>query len=240
MSLRDPSPLTESASTPAILAYVVEELREAIISCEVLPEERLVEKDIADRFDVSRWPVREALRVLEKERLVTIRPNRGASVKTITEEDIIEVYALKNSIGQLALRRLIADNVVTEELDFRLAEQVETYKLETARNPGSQMERDLELQSTIVEASNLPRALEQFKGLTREIRRFVNALDVHAGPGHRKLWEDHEVLIGAIRNRDVQAAIDQWQHITERSIGEFITAIPDEYGSLDPAKWEWV
>lgn len=190
--------------------------------------------------DVSRWPVREALRVLEKERLVTILPNRGASVRTITEEDVIEVYALKNSVGQLALRGLVADNVATEELDIKLAEQVRTYKLETAQNPGSQMERDLELQSAIVEASNLPRALEQFKGLTREIRRFVDALDVPAGPGHKKLWEDHGVLSEAIRNRDIQASIDQWQRITKRSVGEFITVIPEDHGSLDPARWEWV
>ncbi len=80
---------------------VCEHLRDRIISFEIKPGERLYEEKIAGELNVSRGPVREALRLLAKQKLVELIPRRGARVPQITEqhiewifEIIIELYCI--------------------------------------------------------------------------------------------------------------------------------------------------
>jgi DNA-binding transcriptional regulator YhcF (GntR family) len=88
---------------------VTDALRKAILSKRLKPGERLVEEQLAAELEVSRNPVREALRVLESEGLVEISPRRGASVTQLSEEEareLVEVRAaLEGLCARLAARR---------------------------------------------------------------------------------------------------------------------------------------
>jgi DNA-binding GntR family transcriptional regulator len=83
----------------------VDELRAAIVASEYQPGERLIEGHLCERFEVSRTVVREALRQLESEGLVTMLPNRGPAVAEITLEDAHALYevraALEGMVGAL-------------------------------------------------------------------------------------------------------------------------------------------
>lgn len=86
-----------------VQAQTVAKLRDAILSGMFQPGERLVESDLCRRMGVSRTSVREALRRLEAERLVTIIPNRGPSVTEITWESAREIYEVRALLeGQAA------------------------------------------------------------------------------------------------------------------------------------------
>ena len=74
---------------------VVRTLRPAILRGELPRGMRLIEEEIADKLEVSRGPIREALAVLEQEGLVTMQPRRGATVVGVTERDIRELYDLR-------------------------------------------------------------------------------------------------------------------------------------------------
>src|SRR5689334_5504165 len=78
-------------------------IREAIIKGQFKPGERLKQSDLAEKLGVSRMPIREALRKLETEGLITLVPHKGAIVKTIKLEDIKEVYALRAQLEKMAL-----------------------------------------------------------------------------------------------------------------------------------------
>jgi len=80
-------------------------LRQAILSGFYQPGERLKQEKLADELSVSRMPVREALRQLEDEGLITWERHKGAVVKEITAEDLAEIYALRAELEPLALRR---------------------------------------------------------------------------------------------------------------------------------------
>jgi DNA-binding GntR family transcriptional regulator len=86
----------------------VERLRALITDGEILPGTKVPERELCERFGVSRTPLREALKVLASEGIVTLRPNRGAVVSTLTLEEIDEVYpviaALEAVAGELACR----------------------------------------------------------------------------------------------------------------------------------------
>ena len=79
---------------------VFKTLRQAILTGELQPGERLMEITLANRLGVSRTPVREAIHKLEQEGLVIMMPRRGAQVAQITEKDLIE--------GGNAIRRMFS------------------------------------------------------------------------------------------------------------------------------------
>ena len=91
--------LLESAIAPA--------LREAIVSGILPGGTRLSEAQVARRLQVSRTPVRRALDQLEHERLVVIVPHFGASVRTITPEDVEEIYEVRIALEVLAVKVLM-------------------------------------------------------------------------------------------------------------------------------------
>lgn len=81
---------------------VVEELRAAIVAAEFQPGERLLEAPLCARFEVSRTVIREALRQLESEGLVTVVANRGPVVAELTVQEASELYELRAALEGLA------------------------------------------------------------------------------------------------------------------------------------------
>lgn len=79
-------------------------LREAILTGELQPGERLMEIALANRLGVSRTPVREAIRKLELEGLVIMMPRRGAQVAQITEKDLNETLEVRLGLEEMAVR----------------------------------------------------------------------------------------------------------------------------------------
>ncbi|MEW9673755.1 GntR family transcriptional regulator [Ammoniphilus sp. 3BR4] len=80
-------------------------LREAILRGDIAPGERLIQEELANSLGVSRMPVREALRKLEIEGLITIEPHRGAIVKSLKVEDIEEIYELRSQFEKMAVEQ---------------------------------------------------------------------------------------------------------------------------------------
>lgn len=93
-----------------IAREVADQLREVIVSGRLRPGERLTELELANLFQVSRSPLREAFLQLENEGLVTLVPRKGAIVSEVSEADIRELYQVKGVLegyvaGLVARRR---------------------------------------------------------------------------------------------------------------------------------------
>lgn len=102
-------------------------LREAILTGRMKPDERINEKEISEKLSVSRSPIREALRTLAKEELVTISPHKGALVAGISATDLKETYEIREMIELFALdlieRRGATDfSEMRESLEFAIEE----------------------------------------------------------------------------------------------------------------------
>lgn len=89
-------------STSAVAYWTI---RDAIRTGLIRAGERLVELDLAAALEMSRTPVREALRQLEVERLVEVAPRRGFVVPTITIDDLVEIFEIREVLEGLAARR---------------------------------------------------------------------------------------------------------------------------------------
>ena len=91
-------------------------IRESILSGKYAPNEELKEKTIGEELGVSRTPVREALRQLELEGLVSIIPNKGAYVVGISQKDMQDIYEIRCRLEGLCAR-WAATNITNAQLD---------------------------------------------------------------------------------------------------------------------------
>lgn len=105
---------------------VYEELRKLIMTGQIKPGTRMMEIELAGRMGVSRTPVREAIRQLEKDNLVTIEPRRGAYVSDISPKDIDDMLLVREQLEGLATC-LAAEHMSDEELE-ELVQTKEAYE----------------------------------------------------------------------------------------------------------------
>jgi DNA-binding GntR family transcriptional regulator len=105
---------------------VYEELKRQIMVGEIAPGTRMMEVDLADEMGVSRTPVREAIRKLEKEGLVTIEPRRGAYASDISAKDMVDVLEVRQDLEGMAAG--LAAQKITEEDILQLKDMTRRYK----------------------------------------------------------------------------------------------------------------
>lgn len=86
---------------------IAEQISQAILREQYSPGQRILEQQISEEFQVSRGPVREALRILESDGLIHILPRRGARVTLLTVKEIDDIYDIRATLLELATRRFV-------------------------------------------------------------------------------------------------------------------------------------
>jgi DNA-binding GntR family transcriptional regulator len=97
--------IAENGSATRGRLHAYEQIRQAIVEGRYAAGQRLIEKRLGEEFEVSRTPVREALRMLESEGLVLSLPNKGSVVRPLTAHDIYDIYELRVRLESLAAER---------------------------------------------------------------------------------------------------------------------------------------
>jgi DNA-binding GntR family transcriptional regulator len=182
---------------------VCTEIRNLIITGEFAPGERLVEATLADRFDVSRGPVRRALMELERMGLVSSITRRGLCVTRFSRRDIDELFAVTMALERMAAREA-ADEASPEQVArlFELLEDLD--RAQQGGDPMMAIEADLELHRQLMEASGNRRLLQLWTEIAEEIR-FVIAVFQRAFPDIE--WANHNrPIIEAVAARDANLA----------------------------------
>ncbi|HEY5672304.1 MAG TPA: GntR family transcriptional regulator [Malonomonas sp.] len=95
---------------------ILETIRDAILKGTLKPGEKVAEPELAERFGISRTPIREAFRQLESEGYLTVIPRKGAVVTALSEQDVQEFYAIKSILEGYAAE-LAAARLSTKEID---------------------------------------------------------------------------------------------------------------------------
>lgn len=128
-------------------------IREAILGGEFSPGEHLNEVDMAVRFGVSATPVREAFRELEQTGLIVVVPHRGAVVRSLTHQDLAEMYSLRAHLERFAVH-VALPRLVDEDFDEleRVVDEME--KEARAGNVSLMVEIDVAFHRLIVERAD--------------------------------------------------------------------------------------
>jgi DNA-binding GntR family transcriptional regulator len=177
------------------------ELFDRIIKNKYPPNTWLREDEIAGEFSMSRTPVRDVLRLLEKDGLIRIIPNRGAQVYAFTVDDLEDIYEIRRVLESLALEYAVPALSIHGLMDIRNrieeAKNSEDYRLIT--------EIDTQLHNYYIESSNRRRLIDMLNHLTRLMNTFreLGFQDEHV---RLSTYEEHLQLIDAICIRDVAQA----------------------------------
>ena len=210
---------------PSNVDVAADAVRDAIVRGRFKPGERIKEIPLAAELDISRGPIRDALRRLERDGMVEVIPNRGAVVPEIRAVDVLEVYALRAALGSLALHKLILEEAVPvpalERTLERLRRAVERGQADRAADA------DLAYQSQVVAGSGLHRVAEEFDRLTWQVRIFIVALDLTLVDKLPRILAEMEALHAAIVNGAGAEAL--WREKYERWVRTLVERLPEPF-----------
>ncbi|MEI2785449.1 MAG: GntR family transcriptional regulator [Candidatus Nanopelagicales bacterium] len=177
-------------------------LRADVLTGGLAPGEQLVQEDIADKYGVSRVPVREALQLLTSEGLVSHVPHRGYFVTELSISDLSEVYRLRQLLEAEAIRAAVPalrdDDVTTFEALAIAVQDADDLQDLTAANR--------RFHFALFEAAGMGR-------LTRLLRQLWDASDVYRSlyfqqsVNRSRVHAEHAEMLAAIRDRDTEHLI---------------------------------
>lgn len=182
---------------------VFRRLREDILSGVYQEHEELREITIGEELGVSRTPVREALRQLELEGLVTIVPNKGAYVTGITCKDVADIYGIRSMLEGMCARR--ATEHITEKQIEELEEVLLLSEFHLRKSSKEQAEQVTELDGKfhkiLYEASD-SRILEHVLSDFHKYVQMARAMSVGEKNRAKKSIKEHREILEAIKKRD--------------------------------------
>ncbi len=192
---------TMEAKLDSTADAVAASLREMIVNGELTGGERLVERDLADRFGVSRIPMREAIQQLEREGLLETFRNRGAVVRMLTAADVKEIYDLRallegDAIYQ-SVKQLDDETLARAELVHRLLDDASS----TTRQGELNREFHALLYACCGNARQL-KAIAELRGQVERYERLQNTLLADT-PSFQL---EHDAILQACRERNARGA----------------------------------
>lgn len=204
--------------------YVYDEIRSLIMTKNFLPGQRLPEISIAKRLEVSRTPVREALRKLANEGLVVLIPNGGARLASPSKQEIQDAFELRVYLECLAARKA-AQNITPVQICL-LEEQIQAEEqIFEEKDLEGYLEVNQAFHSIIAEASGNILLNEYISNILS--RTFVymvffeSFFDFDSNPS----LQEHREIVEALRNRNEELVVKLLQDhisITEKQIEDLL------------------
>ena len=213
-------PMMESRPIREI-AYEV--LKKAIITGEIPAGERIVETDYADRLHISRTPLREALRKLERDGLVEYVMRRGVIVHAFTTEDVDEIYTIRNSLEMLTLPSII-ENATAEDIALLREKLAKMDALQAVDDVEGLSPLARDFHTTLTSISGKTRILRVIEGQDEYIRRF-SAMAIRQENRRVSAHEEHHRLVDYVEERNLPAFEELMRHHIERSKENCLTAL---------------
>lgn len=179
-------------------------IKASIIRNEFAPGTLLVERQISEQLNISRTPVREALRKLAGEGMVEFIPNKGVFVSRIRIEDIVEIYELREALDGMAVR--LCTQRMTEDvmagLDQNIMNQAEALK---GGDYFKFIDYDMDFHSIYIKGAGNLRLEEFLKAIIDQINRLANT-SIGDMDRARISMEQHRKLLETMKRKDAVMA----------------------------------
>lgn len=203
-----------------------EQLREAIeeevATGKLKPGTHLDEVELAERFGVSRTPIRETLSLLAGEGLVELRPRRGAVVAQLSPQRLVEMFEVMAELEAMAAR--LASRRIKDDALQRLQALHECCaKAAAARDPDAYFYANEDFHRAIYEASHNGFLVEQATALQRKLRPY-RRLQLRVRNRMQRSLQEHQGIVDAIRDGEADAA--------ERQLRSHVVVQGDRFADL--------
>ena len=175
-------------------------LRQGILKGDLKPGERLMEIHLANRLGVSRTPIREAIRMLELEGLVTMVPRKGAEVARISKQDLRDVLEVRRSLDSLAVS-LACERIEEEEKEALKMAEDDFERAVATGDVTAIAQADVGFHDVILKASKNGRLMQMVNNLAERVYRYrlEYIKDVR---NHARLVEEHRKIMKYVDEGD--------------------------------------
>lgn len=198
-------------------------LRQAILKGELKPGERLMEIQLAQRLGVSRTPIREAIRKLELEGLVTMIPRKGAEVAQITEKSLRDVLEVRKALEELAMQ-IACDKISNHVIDDLEIALEEFRKAINSKELTAIAEADVNFHDVIYNVTDNEKLILILNNLREQMYRYRIEY-IKDYKSHSRLIKEHEEMIECLKNQDKDKATSAICHHIDNQEMAVINAI---------------
>lgn len=194
------------SNSSSLTEEIADIVRERVLKGEYEIGEKIKENQIASELRVSRTPIRDAFKLLENEGLIDYIPNRGCFAKGFTKRDVEDIYAVRESLEELAVMWSV-ERISKEEI-AALEEQCDMMEFYARKKDSKKV---LELNSgfhdviyTSARSRFLAQVLRSYKAYLDKTRKSIFYDQAYL----EAILKEHRVILDAIRSRDKQRAVD--------------------------------
>ncbi len=204
-------------------------LRDAILSGTLAGGQPLRQEEIARRFGVSKIPVREALRQLEGEGLVSFYPHRGAVVSKLSRKEVEEITEIRAVLETMAFRKAFP---FLEEEDLERAEDI-LLQIDREEDLISRWgELNWRFHATLFAPAQRPRLMDLIKAQHTAFERYIR---VHlALSDYEKPQREHYQLLDMCRRRDLDSALDLLRRHVEDTGKLLLACLKEDLDADEP------
>jgi DNA-binding GntR family transcriptional regulator len=191
----------DKAEIKSLMAVVLDNVRRRILTGEFKPGEKINESEIAVKLGISRSPVREAFRVLEREGLITTLPRKGSHITEISWQDLEELFGLRELLECHAVDGIKKRAIQSPDEMSALVRKIER---ELAKEP-DRFEVISSFHSDMVELSHNYRLIELYKILGLSLRRY-QLIYLNQEDEEGFYLEQHQEIVNRILKNDYSTA----------------------------------
>ncbi len=198
-----PMSLGPAIESKPIREAAYETLKHAIVTGEIPAGSRIVETEYAERMHISRTPLREALRKLERDGLVEYVLRRGVIVRAFTIADVEEIYTIRNALEMLTLPAII-QNATEEDIRHMSALLAEMDPFDETGDIPALSPRARAFHSYLTRISKMNRILRVIEGQDEYITRF-SAVSIAKENRRHAAHQEHHRLVDYVESRDLES-----------------------------------
>ena len=212
-------PMDARLNSPSLVMLAVDSIRKRVRAGDLQPGERLHEERLTQELDISRPPLREALRLLENEGLVFTRPRRGSFVATLTDRDVYEILTLRSMLERTAfeLGIPVRDPALLDPAREALADMERYARLE---DRGALVQAGYDFHSRLIRIAEHRRLEEIYASVQQQLllcmsRNLIVRVKFHEGL--QEHVDRHRHLLELVEAGDPQVALAELANHGERS-----------------------
>lgn len=234
---QDPGHTGRPGTPPSLVDYAADEIRRMVLRGTLAPGERITEPQLSQELGISRPPLREALRLLEREGLLVQQPRRGVTVMPLTLHDVYEIFTLRRDYEELAVRLGVPVRE-PERLErcwsaLELMEQAAQREDETAW-----AEHAFELHASVIGLSGHARLERAYRSLQLQIELCMTMnIRARVHEDFRGDADRHRRLLDLIEAGDPDAVLAELAVHGDRT---FLDGIEERLGGHTEASLAWL
>lgn len=208
-------------------------IRDAILKGQLAPGARLIEQQLARQWTISRAPLREAIRQLATEGLVTLSPHRGARVSEVSEAALTELFAVREMIESFGAE-LAARNATPRQVAAMRTLISDMERCRRGNDLTGFYVAGLEFHNVLVAATGNAMLVQLYDQIKRQFRRYQATLP-RVPDLTKNSIEEHRSILDAIERGDAQAAAGRARHHI-RHLTEQVSDNAEAAGNIQPLR----